>query len=81
MRFACGSALADVELFSLKLATAVAAIPGTAPRNTATTAATAATTATIAATANATTATITNNHCQQYLLLCGVILITTYARP
>jgi hypothetical protein len=31
LRFACGSALADVELFSLELATAVAAIPGTAP--------------------------------------------------
>ena len=31
VRFACGSALADVELFSLELATAVAAIPGTVP--------------------------------------------------
>eukprot|EP00966_Prymnesium_polylepis_P275070 6355918-Prymnesium_polylepis.1 len=31
VRFACGSALADVELFSLELATAVAAIPGAAP--------------------------------------------------
>ena len=31
VRFACGSAVADVELFSLELATAVAAIPGTAP--------------------------------------------------
>ena len=35
VRFACGSALADVELFSLELATAVAAIPGTAPVTTA----------------------------------------------
>ena len=42
MSFACGSALADVELFSLELATAVAAIPGTARLTTTSTASTAA---------------------------------------
>ena len=35
MHFTCGSAVADVELFSLELATTVAAIPGTAPVTTA----------------------------------------------
>jgi hypothetical protein len=55
-RFACGSALEDVELFSLELTTAVAAIPGTAPVTAATATATAAAaTTTTAAAAKATT--------------------------
>eukprot|EP00966_Prymnesium_polylepis_P312215 7214122-Prymnesium_polylepis.1 len=54
VRFACGSALADVEMFSLELATAVAAIPGTAAVTTATTSATTAASTTSAAATSAT---------------------------
>lgn len=58
LHFACGDALANVEMFSLELATAVAAIPGTVPVAMATTATAAATATATASTTASSAATI-----------------------